>query len=191
LETLLRVQFLPSTVWTQGALFAHWYGLQGLPLQFAMAIKRPRVFENSFYCVQGFRIAPILTEEEVAHLLLPSPNVVSSYVITAEDGSVTDLCSFYTLPSSIIGNPEHKSLKAAYSFYNVATSVPLEQLMTDALILAKQNDFDVFNALDIQHNESFLKDLKFGPGDGFLHYYLYNWRLNKELQPKDVGLVML
>jgi len=29
--------------------------------------------------------------------------------------------------------------------------------MYDALILAKQQDFDVFNALDIMENESFLK----------------------------------
>eukprot|EP00243_Klebsormidium_subtile_P004122 TRINITY_DN17904_c0_g1_i1.p1 TRINITY_DN17904_c0_g1~~TRINITY_DN17904_c0_g1_i1.p1 ORF type:complete len:192 (-),score=80.11 TRINITY_DN17904_c0_g1_i1:146-682(-) len=141
--------------------------------------------------LQQFAIAPVLSEEEVGHLLLPAAGVVSSYVIAGEGGRVSDLCSFYTLPSSIIGNPEHSTLKAAYSFYNVATSVPLEQLMTDGLILAKQDDFDVFNALDIQHNEAFLKDLKFGPGDGFLHYYLYNWRLNKELQPRQVGLVML
>ena len=32
--------------------------------------------------------------------------------------------------------------------------------MNDALILAKRLDFDVFNALDILHNEAFLKDLK-------------------------------
>ena len=40
-------------------------------------------------------------------------------------------------------------LKAAYSYYNVATTCKLDELMYDALILAKQLDFDVFNALDI------------------------------------------
>jgi len=34
-------------------------------------------------------------------------------------------------------HPKHKLLRAAYSFYNVATSVPLKQLMEDLLILAK------------------------------------------------------
>ena len=36
--------------------------------------------------------------------------------------------------------------------------------------------FDVFNALDLMENKQFLEKLKFGVGDGFLQYYLYNWR---------------
>lgn len=36
--------------------------------------------------------------------------------------------------------------------------------------------FDVFNALDLMDNKEFLEKLKFGVGDGFLQYYLYNWR---------------
>ena len=59
---------------------------------------------------------------------------------------------------------------------------------------------DVFNALDIFENESFLKELKFGIGDGRLRYYLYNWRVvpsadvranEPPLTPKNVGLVLL
>ena len=52
-------------------------------------------------------------------------------------------------------------------------------------------DHDVFNALDIFENPSFLRPLKFGEGDGNLRYYLYNWRVIKDLQPSDVGLVLL
>ena len=36
--------------------------------------------------------------------------------------------------------------------------------------------FDVFNALDLMDNKDFLEKLKFGVGDGFLQYYLYNWK---------------
>ncbi|KYK68559.1 myristoyl CoA:protein N-myristoyltransferase [Toxoplasma gondii TgCatPRC2] len=81
-------------------------------------------------------------------------------------------------------------LQAAYSFYNVATTVPLKQLIEDALCLAKQLDFDVFNALDVMENKSFVEDLKFGIGDGFLRYYIYNWRC-PEMKHSDVGLVLL
>ncbi len=125
----------------------------------------------------------------------------------------------------MIGNAQHTLLKAAYSFYNVANKTPLEQLMTDALILARKLEFDVFNALNVMENDVFLKNLKFGTcrpaahrsapleplvltvccvlcrvarcrcggagiGDGHLQYYLYNWRC-PEMQPKDVGLVLL
>lgn len=50
---------------------------------------------------------------------------------------MTDFLSFYTLPSTIMNHPTHKSLKAAYSFYNVHTQTPLLDLMSDALVLAK------------------------------------------------------
>lgn len=43
-------------------------------------------------------------------------------------------------------------------------------------ILYAQAKFDVFNALTILDNTLFLSDLQFGPGDGYLHYYLYNWK---------------
>ena len=46
-------------------------------------------------------------------------------------GEVTDVLSFYTLPSTVIGNPKHSSLKAAYSCYNVARTVELKDLMQD------------------------------------------------------------
>jgi glycylpeptide N-tetradecanoyltransferase len=43
----------------------------------------------------------------------------------------------------------HKILKVAYCYYNVANTVSMEELLRNSLILAKQKDFDVFNALDI------------------------------------------
>lgn len=139
-----------------------------------------------------FLVAPDFDEDDVEHWLLPSENVVDSYLVESpETHEITDFCSFYTLPSSILGNQTYSTLKAAYSYYNVSTKTPLLQLMNDALIVAKQKDYDVFNALDVMQNESFLKELKFGPGDGQLHYYLYNYRIRRALKPSELGLVLL
>ncbi|KAM1812974.1 hypothetical protein ACFX11_026848 [Malus domestica] len=139
-----------------------------------------------------FVVAPDFDENDVEHWLLPEENVVDSYLVESpETHDITDFCSFYTLPSSILGNQTYSILKAAYSYYNVTTKTPLLQLMNDALIVAKQKDFDVFNALDVMQNESFLKELKFGPGDGQLHYYLYNYRMRNALKPSELGLVLL
>jgi len=58
----------------------------------------------------------------------------------------------------------------------------------------------VFNALGLMFNNEFLKDLKFGSGDGLLNYYLYNWRtapicgvdnVGEEPKGQGVGVVML
>jgi glycylpeptide N-tetradecanoyltransferase len=100
---------------------------------------------------------------------------------------------------------QHKVIKAAYLYY-YATDVAfqddagklktrLNELMNDNLILAKQvsthyrqivskssiltqmqNGFDVVNGLTLLDNPLFLEDQKFGPGDGHLHYYLFNYR---------------
>ena len=51
-------------------------------------------------------------------------------------GTITDLVSYYTLPSSIIGNDKYDSLKAAFMYYTVATETPLQDLMQDILTLA-------------------------------------------------------
>lgn len=139
-----------------------------------------------------FVVAPDFDENDVEHWLLPKENVVDGYVVESpETHEITDFCSFYTLPSTILGNPNYSTLKAAYSYYNVAAKTPLIQLMNDALIIAKKRDYDVFNALDVMENETFLKELKFGPGDGKLHYYLYNYRLRHPMKPSELGLVLL
>ncbi|KTF86121.1 hypothetical protein cypCar_00041981 [Cyprinus carpio] len=123
-----------------------------------------------------FNLVPVMSPEEVQHWLLPQENIIDTFVVENSDGKLTDFLSFYTLPSTIMNHPVHRSLKAAYSFYNVHTTTPLLDLMGDALILAKSKGFDVFNALDLMENKTFLEKLKFGIGDGNLQYYLYNWK---------------
>ena len=140
--------------------------------------------------LQTFKVWVDMDEAEVAHWLLPRPDVVYSYCVTNKKGEVTDFCSFYNLPFSVNGHKDYKLVKAAYSFYNVATTCTVQQLVNDALHFAGRAGFDVFNALDIMQNKDFLKDLKFQGGTGRLHYYLYNYAV-PELQPNDIGVVLL
>ncbi|KAF4529440.1 hypothetical protein B566_EDAN003536 [Ephemera danica] len=125
--------------------------------------------------LKKFDLAPVFSEADFRHWFLPQNGIVDSYIVE-KNGAITDFVSFYTLPSTVMNHPVHKSLKAAYSFYNVNTVTRLIDLMNDALISAKNSGFDVFNALDLMENKEFLKELKFGKGDGNLQYYLYNWR---------------
>jgi glycylpeptide N-tetradecanoyltransferase len=121
---------------------------------------------------------------------MPIDDVIVTYVTTDEEtGEVDNLLSFYQLPSTVVDHPRYKSLKAAYSFYNVAEKSPLIDLMHDALVTAKNSDYDVFNALNLMDNEPFLEELKFGIGDGNLNYYLYNWKC-PTIEPKKIGLVL-
>lgn len=136
-----------------------------------------------------FKLRPVYSEDEFTHWFLPREGVIDSFVVE-NDGVITDFGSFYHLPSTIMNNPQYNILKAAYSYYNVATKTPLNDLMNDLLISAKNIGMDVFNALDLMENAEFLENLKFGIGDGNLQYYIYNWKC-AQMNSKDIGLVLL
>eukprot|EP00475_Leptophrys_vorax_P023999 TRINITY_DN33042_c0_g2_i2.p1 TRINITY_DN33042_c0_g2~~TRINITY_DN33042_c0_g2_i2.p1 ORF type:complete len:158 (-),score=51.96 TRINITY_DN33042_c0_g2_i2:112-585(-) len=141
--------------------------------------------------LQQFDLHVSMTDEEFKHWLLPRPNVITTYVVEdPKSKKITDMLSFYTLCSTIIGHDKHKTLRAAYSFYNVPGANSLKDLVNDALIVAAKDDFDVYNALDVMENASVMKELKFGIGDGNLQYYLYNWAC-PEMPANKVGLVLL
>ncbi|KAI9771768.1 MAG: glycylpeptide N-tetradecanoyltransferase [Geoglossum umbratile] len=149
-----------------------------------------------------FDMAPEFTKEEVGHWMLHKEapgheQVIWTYVVEdPKSRKITDFFSFYRLESSVIGSKKHDVIRAAYLFYYAteaafpaaesereseadtkpALKLRLNALMNDALILAKRLNFDVFNALTLLDNSLFLEQQKFGPGDGQLHYYLYNYR---------------
>jgi glycylpeptide N-tetradecanoyltransferase len=53
-------------------------------------------------------------EDEVRHFLTPRESLVYVYVVEDSDGNITDFCSFYCLPSSILNNRFHSELRAAF-----------------------------------------------------------------------------
>jgi glycylpeptide N-tetradecanoyltransferase len=139
----------------------------------------------SQYLESKFQLYVNFTKEDVAHWLLPLSGAINTYVIVDEKdkSKVTDMVSFYHLPSTILGKDE--TLYAAYSYYTMT----LMDLMEDALILANATGTDVFNTLNLMENSTFLEELKFGKGDGNLQYYVYNWSC-PSMKPEDVGIVL-
>ncbi|KAK0407205.1 hypothetical protein QR680_019073 [Steinernema hermaphroditum] len=135
-----------------------------------------------------YDLVPVYTKEEFAHFFLPRPKVVYTYVVE-KDGKVTDFISFYSLPWSIMNHPKYKMLHCAYSFYNVATSVNLVELVNDGLILAKKEGFDDFVATDFMENKGFLEKLRFDMASANLLYHLCNCKC-PDMKPQRVGLVL-
>ncbi|KAL8917650.1 MAG: hypothetical protein Q9208_007831 [Pyrenodesmia sp. 3 TL-2023] len=169
--------------------------------------------------LKRFDMAPELDEEEIQHWMVHDEKTTAEQVIwtyVVEDPSthkITDVFSFYCLESSVIKNPKHGTVRAAYMYYYATEAAfaenekglkeRLNDLMNDALVLAKKFNFDVFNALTLLDNPLFLEQQKFGPGDGQLHYYIYNYRTHPiaggvdakndvdEKRRGGVGVVML
>lgn len=151
-------------------------------------------YQRRFELVQKF------SKAEFAHWFLgdesisdDTSRVIHSYVVEDADGKITDFFSFYSLPFTVLEHAVHKELGIGYLFYyasdadfafddrfsaeaTAALKTRLTALIGDATILAKQAKMDVFNALTSQDNTLFLDALKFGPGDGFLNFYLFNYK---------------
>ena len=93
------------------------------------------------HLTENYAVHIEFSEEEIRHFFLPQPGVVNAYLVEDEQsGEVSDFISFYTLNSSVLDHPKHKSINAAYAYYNfVQNNEPerMNQLMRDALILAK------------------------------------------------------
>lgn len=68
-----------------------------------------------------------------------------------------------------------RTIKCYTEIHTIKNTLVFEMLNVKSF-LHWQKGFDVFNALDLMENKTFLEKLKFGIGDGNLHYYLYNWR---------------
>ena len=118
--------------------------------------------------LEKYDLVPVFTEEDFLHWFLPRENIIDTYIVekpastltqspdsksnktngdnvvldspTKKDNSmvITDMVSFYTLPSTVMSHPTYNKLKAAYSFYNVSTVTPWVDLIGDALVLARK-----------------------------------------------------
>ncbi|KAG7665273.1 NMT1 [[Candida] subhashii] len=176
---------------TKAGMIAHY----ALPNQPKITGLRPMelkdvkpVLELLYKYQARFDIVQQFTEEEFKHWMLGdtdnTSNVIKSYVVEDSNGNITDFFSYYLLPFTVLDNTHHDELGIAYLFYYATDSFDtpekykprLNTLMTDALITAKEFNVDVFNCLTAQDNTYFLKDNKFGSGDGYLNYYLFNYR---------------
>ncbi|KAH7871732.1 N-myristoyl transferase [Lentinula edodes] len=161
----------------------------------------PQVTELYARYMERFDMVPVMDAQEIKHQFLSGAGkagtgdkwrregqVVWAYVVEDQDThKISDYMSFYSLPSTVINHPKHGVLEAAYLHYYASDTGAnadedstlkerLQHLIGDALIVANNAKFDVFNALTMMDNSLFLKELRFAVGNGFLNFYLYNWR---------------
>merc|ERR1711871_222164 len=60
--------------------------------------------------LEKFPLHPHLSEDEFKHWFTPQSGVVDCFVLRDGKGNVTDMTSFYHLPSTVIGHPKHNLL---------------------------------------------------------------------------------
>lgn len=139
----------------------------------------PRVTKMLRDHLQQFKLSLEIDESYVKHWILPRKDIVYTYLSEENDQFVT----FYSL--NYVHKQSGETIKQAYNFYNVG------HCLKDAIIMARNRGFDVYNCVNIGLDEDELREHKFMEGTGHNHYYLWNWKINDEIEPKDIGFVII
>ena len=139
----------------------------------------------------NYKIYEIFSKEELAHLILPRNNIVYTYVLEDENNKITDFCSFYGLSRTILNKEsKYKKINLAYSLINFNSNISNKALLKDAIILAKQNNFDAYYCIDYKENVDNFKELLFMKKEGKMKFYFYNF-VCPNIQIDDISLIFI
>ena len=156
----------------------------------------PEMFEifNSYF--RQFAFTPFFSLEEFEYWMLPREGVLYSYVFVGESDEIVAFYSFYSLPTSVLdGEVVRETMQVAYSYYYALKSpqpngISLLDITKCMICEALAQGFDMMNALDVFQNSQVLTESGFLPGDGRLHYYLFNWMM-QPISHEQVGFLLL
>jgi len=148
----------------------------------------PRVTRMLQEHLKKFKLSLDVDESYVEHWILPRKDTIYTYLSDEKDQFTT----FYSLDYVVFPNPSlpkmktnGETIKQAYTLYNVGNC------LKDTIILARNIGFDVYNCINAGIDEEELRENKFMEGTGHNHYYLWNWKINEEIKPKDIGFVLI
>ena len=141
---------------------------------------------NTFH--EKFKISIRFNEEEFKNHFIPN-KVIYSYVVENDKG-ITDFISFFDLSTQVRKNSKYKNLKVAYGYYYFYFNTPLENLVSNSLVLLKKEGFELVNYLDQYDNQLFFDKLKFIKGNASMNFNFYNW-ICPPVQNNEVALIMI
>ena len=127
-----------------------------------------------------YKVYEILNKKDIEHWLLPRNNIVYTYVLEDEEHKITDFCSFYSIQRTILNNSnnntaKNKKINFAFSLINCNNTISMKELLRNAIILAKQNNFDAYHCVDYKENSEHFKELLFTQKIGKMKYHFYNF----------------
>ena len=131
-----------------------------------------------------FSIYPIFNKEQFEHQFLENPIVHAYVILNKEKDKVVDFMSYYDLNTIM----KKEIVKAAYLYYYSANKITLYDILKEMLRITSNENYHLFNMLDLMENKEQEHSLMFLPGSGRLNYNLYNYKM-VTLKKNQIGLV--
>jgi glycylpeptide N-tetradecanoyltransferase len=125
-----------------------------------------------------------LSEEEVAHWLLPREGVVQTLVSSDQK----NVSSYTTVTLASVGDPWSRAVTLARSAVLVATSAPVGLVLQSTLQHARQQGAHLFERADMGGHSDALRALRFS-ASGELHLELFGWP-SAPLEPDQIGFLL-
>ena len=119
------------------------------------------------------------SEEEISYNFLN--NFTFTYVVEDKPNNITDLVSYRIV---------HVPYTFAYIATVVSTQSPVKQLITDALVCARENGAIVAAIVQFNIDSDILISLSFQPSSSQYTFHFYNYRYH-EISPSKVGFYFL
>lgn len=136
----------------------------------------PKAFKFVNNYLSKYFIRPVFDDEEIfAYVFMSKPKTITTYVVADKTtGDITDMFSF--MHSWLIYDQETGDYYyEAAMYYFFSTTTPQKQLLTDALVLAKGDGCDSFQAIDMPIDRNIFHEMNFFPGNT-MYMSLYNYQ---------------
>ncbi len=139
------------------------------------------------------RVAPVLeTDEELAYYLMPSQQVVASFVVTLCHNQ-DKVVAFVTMPRvDVLQTSTDTTIRHAFLGYLGWNDewTNLSEVVRFALFSAKLMGFHALSAYDAGARGPVLRANGFEDGEAVAHYHFYNWGA-PGVQPEDLELFLI
>lgn len=136
-----------------------------------------------------FKISILFSLQEFIHQFTFRENIIETYVVE-NNGKITDMLSFYFIPSKLNKKYKYTDVTKAYIYYYFYTQTDLVKLVENGIYLMKKKKIDMINLMKQYDNDKFIDTLKFNEGNIDLNFYFYNWQC-PQIEQNDMAIVMV
>lgn len=118
-----------------------------------------------------YNIYPEYDLETFKHIFF-NQNIMVVYVLKDDNDNIIDFISYYKLPYKV----GEQSIRCGYIFYYTCLEETSYRLISDMLIVARNNKMHLMNIMNIMESENILANLGFENASTNTYHYLYNWK---------------